>query len=716
MADAQVDSLLERIRVRGEWLDMDLIERAYRFSEEAHSGQRRLSGHDFMSHPAGVVDILLDLNLDSVSIASALIHDVVEDTSKTLEDVKHTFGEEIAIIVDGLTKISSFSVASLERRQVENYRKMLLSISRDIRIMLIKLADRLHNMRTLESLPASKRERIALETREIYAPLAHRFGIATMKAELEDLAFRYLEQEEYSELDRLVGAKGREKDRLLSMVIGPLSKELAKAGIEAEISSRMKHLYSIYRKMKAENRSFEEIYDLMAIRIIADTVKQCYHVLGIIHSLWTPVGGRFKDYVATPKPNMYRSLHTTVFGPEGNLFEFQIRTHDMHRTAEYGIAAHWKYKEGKLRPEPLDEKLSWFRQVIELLGELKDPKDFMDFLKIDVFQREIFVFTPKGDLKELPAGSSPIDFAFAVHTEVGLRCAGARVNSAIAPLSRKLRSGDTVEILTSPKAKPKREWLMMVRTSGARSKIRQFLKEEEAQKAIPAGREALGKEAKKLGTPQPVDRILEKAAKEMRFKSVKNLIAAVGRGEVSPYAVLKVLYGDLLPAERPKRVAVPEVEEKPKREAPVRVGGIDNVMVRYSQCCQPIPGDLVRGYITKGQGISIHRAECPNINRTAIDQQRVVDVDWGREKGVTYLVKLIVMATDRKGLVADIAGAIAETSTNIGSAVVKTKGYQLIGVFTVDVEDREKLRLITERIRRVKGIMSVERAGFSTRN
>ncbi len=705
-------ALMEKIRSRSERLDFELIERAYRFSGDAHSGQVRESGDDFMSHPAGVVDILLELNLDSVTIASALIHDVVEDTSKTLEDVRETFGDEIAQIVDGLTKISGFSVSSLEKRQVQNYRKMLLSISRDIRIMLIKLADRLHNMRTLDSLPPSRRERIALETREIYAPLAHRFGIATMKAELEDLAFKYLEPREYAKLRRIVGEKSSQGNELMELVIDPLSGELQKARIRAEITSRMKHLYSIFRKMKREDRTLDEIYDLMAFRIIVGTVKECYHVLGLIHSLWTPLGERFKDYIATPKPNMYRSLHTTVFGPKGQLFEFQIRTHDMHRTAEYGIAAHWKYKEGMVGHDPVEEKLSWFRQVIELIGEMKDPKDFMDFLKIDVFQSEIFVFTPRGELKELPAGATPIDFAFSVHTEIGLRCSGARVNGVIAPLSRKLRSGDTVEILTSPRARPKRDWLVLVRTSSARSKIRQFLKEEEVKKYLTVGRDALERESKRLGVPKPVDRTLEKVARKMRFKSVRNLIAAVGRGDLSPQMVLKELHPGLKPAVKQKVPAgpAPAADREPSRP-PVRVGGIDNVMVRYSKCCQPIPGDDVRGYITRGQGISIHRVDCPNINREALDRERLVDVDWGREKDVTYPAKLLVSASDRKGLVADIAGAISETSTNIASASVKTSGFQLLGTFAVDVESTEQLRSVMEKVRRVKGVVGVERTG-----
>ncbi len=707
---------MTKIRAGGDHLDMDLIEKAYLFSEEAHQGQRRESGDKYISHPAGVVEILLGLNLDSVTIASALIHDVVEDTARTLTDVQAAFGDEIARIVDGLTNISKFQISSLERRQVENYRKMLLSISKDIRIMLIKLADRLHNMRTLDSLPSTRRERIAMETREIYAPLAHRFGIATMKAELEDLSFKHLEPQEYQKLEELVGIKTLEKDRLIRLVTQSLVKELRGAGINADIKSRMKHLYSIYRKMKKDNLAFDEIYDLMAIRILVNTIKECYHVLGIIHSLWTPLGERFKDFIATPKPNMYQSLHTTIFGTEGNLFEFQIRTHEMHRTAEYGIAAHWKYKEGREGSDPLDEKLSWFRQVIQLLHEMTDPKDFMDFLKIDVFQREIFVFTPKGELKELPAGSTPIDFAFTVHTEVGLRCSGAKVNGVIAPLSRKLKSGDTVEILTSPRAKPKRDWLLLVKTSSARSKIRQVLKKDESRKAMSLGRNMLEREGRRLGTPKPNDRTLEAAARAMRYKSARNLIAAVGRGDVSTLSVLKLAFKDCFQTPRAKIPSVHKIltGTKPPR-APIRVGGIDDILVRYSQCCQPIPGDEVKGYITRGQGISIHRADCPNINRSDMDSQRVVDVDWHGEKGVLYLAKLIVTADDRKGLVADIAGVIAETSTNIGSAVVKTKGFQFVATFLVDVEDIKKLRDIVKRINKIKGVVSVHRSGYSVR-
>src|SRR5690606_33021385 len=470
-------------------LDVDLIAKAYRFAERVHAGQRRASGEEYIVHCVEVAKILADLHLDTVSIAAGLIHDTVEDTGTPLETLRAEFGDEIANIVDGVTKIGKVQFSTNTEQQVENYRKLLLSMAQDARVILIKLADRLHNMRTLEYLREDKRRRIALETREIYAPLAHRLGVATIKWELEDLCFKFLEPEAYKELARKIAEKRTEREELIERMRAPLERDLRAAGINCEVTGRPKHLWSIHRKMEKRQRPYDEIYDLMAVRVIVDTVTDCYHALGIIHNKWTPLQERFHDYIATPKSNLYRSLHTTIFGPGGRLYEIQIRTREMHRTAEYGIAAHWRYKEGGKGGSEVDETLTWFRQVLEWQQETREPEEFMEFLRIDLFQDEIFVFTPQGDVKQLPKGATAIDFAFAVHTEVGLHCSGARVNGRITPLSRELRNGDTVEILTDSKQRPSRDWLGFVKTARARNKIRQWIKQEEFDSSVRLGRE-----------------------------------------------------------------------------------------------------------------------------------------------------------------------------------------------------------------------------------
>jgi GTP pyrophosphokinase len=705
-------SLYERLTPDSDRLDLGLIARAYEFSQVAHAGQKRHSGEDYVTHCLEVAEILADLHLDSVTIASGLIHDVVEDTSATLEDVRDAFGEEVARVVDGLTKIAKVQFRTNTEQQVENYRKLLLSMAQDARVILIKLADRLHNMQTLEHLREEKRRRIAMETREIYAPLAHRLGVATIKWELEDLCFKFLEPEAYKVLVNNVAEKRKEREDLVERLRKPLERDLLDAGITCEVTGRPKHLWSIYRKMEKRSRPYDEIYDLMAIRVIVDTVTDCYHALGIIHNRWTPLQERFHDYIATPKSNLYRSLHTTIFGPGGRLYEIQIRTREMHRTAEYGIAAHWKYKEdAKGGGNEVDETLTWFRQVLEWQQETKEPEEFMEFLRIDLFQDEIFVFTPQGDVKQLPKGASPIDFAFAVHTEVGLRCAGAKVNGRISPLSKELRNGDTVVILTDPKQRPSRDWLAFVKTARARNKIRQWIKQEEFDSSVRLGREFIEREVRKARRGRVSDERFQVAAKALEFPDIDHLFAALGRGDVGPSLVFKELWPDAPEPEvtRPPSAFERLVSRVRGKTPGVRIQGMENLMVRYSQCCQPVPGDDVIGYITRGRGVSIHRVDCPNVLNLADHPERRVEIEWEAEAGERFFVRLEMEGTDRRGLVADIANMVTQTNTNIKSVNIQAEELGMRGEFVVEVENLDHLKRVVNAVRRVKGVISVER-------
>ena len=693
-------------------LDLDLITRAYEFSRFAHAGQKRHSGEDYIVHCEEVARILAELHLDSVTIASGLIHDVVEDTSATLDDVRAAFGAEVVTVVDGLTKISKVQFRTSTEQQVENFRKLLLSMAQDARVILVKLADRLHNMRTLEHLREEKRRRIAQETREIYAPLAHRLGVAHIKWELEDLCFKFLEPDAYRELAGKVADKRREREELIEQMREPLEADLLAAGIKCEVTGRPKHLWSIRRKMVTREKSYEEIYDLMAVRVIVDTVTDCYHALGVIHNLWTPLTERFHDYIATPKSNMYRSLHTTIFGPGGRLYEIQIRTREMHRTAEYGIAAHWKYKEGT-RGDDVDETLSWFRQVLEWQQETREPEEFMEFLRIDLFQDEIFVFTPMGDVKQLPKGATPIDFAFAVHTEVGVHCAGAKVNGKIAPLARELRNGDTVEILADPKQRPSRDWLAFVRTARARNKIRQWIKEEEFGSSVRLGREFIEREIRKARRDKVGDERFAEVARKLELADADHLFAALGRGDLGPAAVLRELWPESAEVEPKPPTAFERLVSRVRGERDtgraVKIQGIDNLMVKYSQCCQPVPGDKVTGYVTRGRGISVHRIDCPNILQLREHPERRVDIEWETMAGERFFVRLLLEGTDRRSLFADIASTISSTNTNIKSADLQADERGMHGQFVVEVENLSHLNRVIKAVRKVKGVISVER-------
>ncbi|HUP01233.1 MAG TPA: bifunctional (p)ppGpp synthetase/guanosine-3',5'-bis(diphosphate) 3'-pyrophosphohydrolase [Gemmatimonadota bacterium] len=696
-----------------ERLDLGLIGRAYAFGERAHDGQKRLSGEPFISHAAEIARILLDLNLiDTSTIAAALLHDVVEDTRTTVAELDGQFGAEVAGLVDGVTKIGHLKFRSREERQVENYRKLLLSMARDIRIIMIKLADRLHNMRTLEYLPEEKRRRIAGETRDIYAPLAHRFGMATIRWELEDLAFKFLEPDSYRELAKKVRAKRKERERMIAAIAGPLQEALKDADIKAEITGRPKHLWSIQKKMSSRTKPYEEIYDLLAIRALTETVRDCYHVLGLIHTLWTPVHERFKDYIATPKSNMYQSLHTTVFGPGATLYEIQIRTWEMHRTAEVGIAAHWKYKEGTAGTE-VDEQLAWFRQILEWQQDMTDPQEFLEYLRIDLYKDEIFVFTPKGDVIQLPAGSTPIDFAFQVHTEVGVRCAGALVNGRMVPLHRELRSGETVEVLTNANQRPSRDWLHFVKTSKARSIIRRRIRADEHASSVALGKELLEKEYRRSRLRKPEDASLEAIAAHFGYDSIESFYAGLGRGDLTLTQVWNVLFPEEKPIERKPVSAFERLVERIKgRPGGVRIQGYDNMMVRFSQCCQPIPGDDIMGYVTRGRGVSVHRTDCPNILNLTQDPERKIDVQWDTSGAETFIVRLVVTGTDRRGLFADIAGAVSRTSTDIKSADLTATDNGIEGTFVVEVTDLDHLTRVIGAMKTIDGILEVERKEY----
>ena len=708
-----IPGLSDALEPYADRLDLDLIERAWQLSARAHRGQKRWSGEDAVSHGIAVARILVEQHLDSASIACGLLHDVVEDTDVTIPDLEKEFGPEVASIVDGLTKISTLTFRSTAEEQVENYRKLLVSVARDARVVIIKLADRLHNMRTLEHLPPEKQRRIALETREIYAPLAHRFGMGQARAELEDLAFKFLEPDEFKVLNKKVASRRGEREELVERMREPLALALEKAGIaDIEVTGRPKHLYSIWRKISTRNLPYEAIYDLMAIRVLVNTVPDCYHALGITHAHWTPLQERIKDYIAQPKSNGYQSLHTTIFGPAGHLYEIQIRTREMHHTAEYGIAAHWLYKENRPGDE-LDRHLQWFRQLLDRQQEAQTPQEFLEFLRIDLYQDEIFIFTPEGDVKQLPKGATPIDFAFAVHTEVGIRCQGAKVNGRIAPLHRTLKNGDTVEILTSQNARPSQDWLSHVRTGRARQKIRQWIKQEELAASVQIGQEILQREVRRRRLPKITDERRAAAAKALSLPDGAHVDAALGRGDLATGQVLRVLFPEL-PAEQaaetlpPPPTAIGRLVQRMRVGRGVRIQGVDGLMVRYSQCCQPVPGDKVTGYVTRGRGISIHRVDCPNLLALG-DPERRMDLDWQEVEGELFTVRLSIAGEDRRGLYADVCTAISGAGTNIRSLELTSGQGGMSGLVVVEVENLSQLTKVMKAIRRVKAVTDVGR-------
>jgi GTP diphosphokinase / guanosine-3',5'-bis(diphosphate) 3'-diphosphatase len=708
-------------------VDREAVERAFTFACERHADQRRRSGEDFVTHPLEVAKICAGLRLDTETLCAALLHDTVEDTSASIEDVTEVFGDEITTLVDGVTKLTGITFQSRDESQAENYRKMMVAMATDIRVILIKLADRLHNMRTLSALAKQKQLEKARETLEIYAPLAHRLGIHAIKWELEDLAFATLHPRKYDEIKKLVAQQRRERERYVTDAGGFLRQELKQVGIDAEISGRAKHFYSIYTKMTKKGREFNEIYDLTAMRVIVESVKDCYGAIGIIHSLWKPLPGRFKDFVATPKLNLYQALHTTVIGPEGRPLEIQIRTREMHELAEYGVAAHVIYKEGteQARRDPQREKMTWLRQLLELESD-QDPHEFLDSLKVDLFEDEVFVFTPKGEVKNLSAGSTPLDFAYAVHTDVGHRCVGAKVNGKIVPLHYELSSGDIVEVLTAKQERgPSRDWLRLVRTSRARNKIRAFLKRERREDAERRGREALQQALKKRGLPaQQVagSPLLVDVAREMGFRKADDFYVALGQAKIAPKTVANKIFqrlkaGEAVGEEEDPAVPTGVLEGKDERHRRtddasaygIKVKGVDDVMVRLAKCCRPVPGDEILGYVSLGRGITIHREDCRNVKALKKAPERFTDVSWDGENATSYRVELQVDAWDRTRLLEDLSRTFAEAGINILEAKCMTKHPMVKNRFVVEVGDTGQLKQCIGRLRHVDSVFDAYR-------
>ncbi|AST58895.1 (P)ppGpp synthetase, RelA/SpoT family [Thermoanaerobacterium thermosaccharolyticum] len=698
--------------------DINLIFKAYDYALKAHEGQYRNSGEPYIVHPVEVAMILTNLELDVSTIASGLLHDVIEDTSITYDDIKNEFGQEIADLVDGVTKLGMIEYKSKVEQQAENMRKMLIAMAKDIRVIMIKLADRLHNMRTLKYLSEEKQKEKAQETLEIYAPIAHRLGMSMIKWELEDLSLRYLHPDDYYSLVEKVAKKRKEREESIKELIDKLKEKLNEIGIKAEVDGRPKHFYSIYKKMKQQNKTFEQIYDLMAVRVIVNTVKDCYGTLGAVHTLWKPMPGRFKDYIAMPKPNMYQSLHTTVIGPKGEPFEIQIRTWDMHRTAEYGIAAHWKYKEGKSYEDEFDAKLSWLRQLLEWQRELKDAKEFMETLKIDLFTDEVYVFTPKGDVISLPAGSTPIDFAYSIHTEIGHRLNGAKVNGKIVPIDYELKNGDIVEILTTTNSDrgPSRDWLQIVKSSQAKNKIRQWFKKEKREENIERGEEIFYRELKRHGIQQSQLKgdIMESVLRKLNMHSEEDLFAAIGFGGLALNQIIPRIKEELKQIEsedKKQNTPIAEIKKKPKIGGMgVIVKGEDNVMVRFSKCCSPVPGDEIVGYVTKGRGVSIHRKDCPNIKDYVYDKNRIVEVEWDQGKNIAYQADIQIMANDRYGLLTDVTSILADIKISVRAVNARTtKDNVAIINLTLEITSREQLEKIMNKLKALDGVTDVYR-------
>ena len=716
----------EHTAEREDGLDRMAIDRAFAFACERHADQRRKSGEDFITHPVEVAKICAGLRLDTETLCAALLHDTVEDTSASLDEVRELFGEPIAGLVDGVTKLTGITFQSRDEHQAENYRKMMVAMATDVRVILIKLADRLHNMRTLEALPKQKQIEKARETLEIYAPLAHRLGIHAIKWELEDLAFQRLHPRKYDEIKRLVAQQRVEREAYVSEAGRFLAAELAKVGIEAQISGRAKHFYSIYSKMTKKGREFNEIYDLTAMRVIVASVKDCYGAIGIIHSLWKPLPGRFKDLIATPKLNLYQALHTTVIGPEGRPLEIQIRTPDMHETAEYGIAAHVIYKEGANAPkDPEIEKMTWLRQLLEAEGEA-DPTEFVEALKVDLFEDEVFVFTPKGEVKNLSAGSTPLDFAYAVHTDVGHRCVGAKVNGKIVPLHYTLRSGDIVEILTSKQERgPSRDWLALVRTTRARNKIRAFLKRERREDAEHRGRETLHTTLRKGGLPpQRIagSPLLADVTREMGFRKADDFYIALGQGKISAKTVVnKVMQrlkaGEAVAGDETEARLAGVLEGRDERQRRtqeasdfgIKVEGVDDVVVRLAKCCRPVPGDEIVGYVSLGRGITIHREDCRNVEALRKAPERFIDVSWAGDNATSYRVELQVDAWDRTRLLEDLSRTFSEAGVNILEANCSTKHPMVRNRFVVEVGDSQQLKQCINRLRSLDAVFDAYR-------
>ena len=710
----RINDILDQIHSYMPDADTSLVEKAYVYSAKVHAGQMRLSGEPYLSHPLAVAYILAQQKLDLSSITAGLLHDAVEDTLSTIEEIEEMFGQDVARIVDGVTKISQINFQSKIQKQAENIRKMILAMSKDIRVLLVKLADRLHNMRTLQYQKERKRIKIARETLDIYAPLASRLGIDWIKRELEDLAFSFLYPEEYQELKQEVEARLGARKAYVEEVKEIISKKMAEYSLSCRVLGRPKHLYSIFRKMRRQNVSLDEIYDLIAFRIILKTVTECYEALGIVHSLWKPVPGRFKDYISLPKANMYQSLHTTVIGPYGERMEIQIRTEEMDKVATEGIAAHWLYKEGKILKKDQQRQFEWLKRLMEWQKELEDPREFLESVRMDLFPDEVYVLTPNGEIKEFPMGATPIDFAYSIHTEVGHHCVGAKVNGKMVPLKYQLQNGDVVEIITSKHHKPSRDWLKIARTSRARARIRQWIKTEEREKSLALGKDLCLREFKKhrLDFSSFLKEDAEEVAKALSFKTVDDMLIAAGYGKISPSQIVRKYVKikhveDLEEAMEQQEVQAQSKTRKPQGEG-IQIQGHDDIMIHLAKCCTPVPGDEVIGYITRGRGVTIHREDCPNV--TSLEPDRKIEVTWTTDDGVNYPVMLNVVTADEKGMLAAVSNAISAAEANILEAKVYTSPDNSAHfTFVAEVRDSNHLKKVISGIKKVNGVMRVDR-------
>ena len=724
-----LEMLVKKIKENCVNINMDMVDKAYNLAFEAHKEQKRDSGEPYIIHPIEVATILAELGMDTSTIVAGLLHDVIEDTEYTYDDIKNLFGEEVANLVSGVTKITKMEYKSKEEQQADNFRKVLLAMADDIRVIIIKLADRLHNMRTLKYRKKEKQKKTAMETLDIYAPLAHRLGISKIKWELEDLSFRYLHEEEYYDLVKQVAEKRTEREIYIKKIIEEMYNKLEEAGIDSDIDGRPKHFFSIYKKMVTKNKSIEQIFDLTAIRVLVNTVKDCYEVLGIVHTIYKPIPGRFKDYIAMPKPNMYQSLHTTVIGPQGKTFEIQIRTFEMHRTAEYGIAAHWKYKEGdnngETKEKNFESKLVWLRDMLEFQKETADAQEFIEGFKIDLFTDEIFLFTPKGVVIDLPNGATPIDFAYRIHTDIGNKCVGAKVNGKIVPLDYKLKTGEIVEVLTSNNAKgPNMDWLNIAKSNQAKSKIRSWFKKAKKEENISKGKELFEKELKKQGVhfaDIAKGETYEKFVKRNNINGMDDLYALIGLGAISASSFIWKLKDEnqskdeKVIEENTNKIIEDNISKAQRNKIDQTVGitvkGVDNLMIRFAKCCNPVPGDDIMGYITKGRGISVHRADCGNLKNLIMeDGDKVVDVSWGTSNGRAYIAEIQVKAEDRSGLLTDIMGIISELNLQLNALNAKSaKGSMAYVNIKVKIDTVELLKDLMKKIRHLKGIIDVYR-------